>query len=273
MALVPHYPKGVRPAAMPQRRKKPRLPGQITATTPGWEPDWQSLINSDYGYQNTLGKNLAASASDKATRNAGLIQGLINFGGLPNLAGVDLGDFNIDPSVRAAIEANTSAGLSQTAELQRQHNKDVQDLQDVLAARGILRSGALGVGLGQEQTRYAGAQEDARQKLLALLGQLQGSFSAAEGGRASDLAAAASDAFDRAYKNPANRGRRGGSIKAHRDPASGLYVDANGNYYDRHGNHVSSPSDNAFRRSARYRPSVPYAPSPPVYHGPGGYQP
>ena len=82
----------------------------------------------------------------------------------------------ITGDVRANALKNTQAGLSTTARLQKSHEQQVEQLQDLLASRGLLRSGALGVGLNQEQQQFTQGQYDARTKLLQFLMGVQQAF-------------------------------------------------------------------------------------------------
>ena len=236
---LPHPPNRWRPKPPP---RKPRMPGNISVQTPGYTPDWGSLIANDPNYMQYKGALAGKSAADKAKRNAALIAKLVSFGSLPDLTGVDLGDFGIDDATRAAIAANRNPNTSETARMQRENETNVQALQDMLASRGMLRSGSLGVGLGQEQERYTGAQTTARARLLEILQGLQGEFADAEAQRVADLAGFGEKTKDDLIGSGLYKPREGTSVKAQRDPVTGLYRDADGNYYDRDGNPVRDPT-------------------------------
>ena len=209
----------------------------ISVNTPGWQPDWQSLIQTDPTYQQYQLGQQAQSTADKASRNTGIFQQLAQFGAVPPGGLGDLGDFQLTPEQVAAIGAGTQAGTSDVAQMQRAHDKNIQDLQDMLAARGVLRSGALGVGLNQEQTRYATDQQAQREKLLGVLAGLQAAFAQAESGRATDLSTQAQATADRLQQSGLYKPKLSQKVQATR-VGNNLYRDADGNYYDRNGNTV-----------------------------------
>ena len=262
----------------PRRPPRPRHPGNINVNVPGYTPDWHQILESDPNYMQFRGRQAGISAAQKAARNSKIVRDLIAFGSLPDLTGVDLGDFGIDEATRAQILANTNPNTSTTARLQREHESGVQALQDMLAARGMLRSGSLGVGLGQEQERYTGAQTSARQRLLDLLAGYQGEFADAETQRQQDLSDYAEKVKDDLEGSGLYEPRPGSSTTARRDPHTGLYVDADGNYYDRDGNPVRDPNRapgfGAYQGAQRFGPApIPNRQRPDRRHRGRPYQP
>ena len=232
----------IRAKWIPKPKKPPKA---IDINVPGYTPDWKSLIEGDPSFQQQKLRLAGLSAQDKATRNAALIQKLIAFGSLPDLSSLDLGDFGIDEATRAAIEANQNPNTSEVARLRRQNETNVQALQDMLAARGMLRSGSLGVGLGQEQERYTGAQTNARSALLDALRGLQTEFAAAERARDEQLYGPegyAEKTKDTLMESGLYEEKPGTTVKAKKDPLTGLYKDGNGNYYDKNGKPVLDPN-------------------------------
>lgn len=247
-------PLTVRSRARAVRLRRPRAPGSIGVNIPGYTPDWKAILENDPNYQQFRGRQAGVSAAQKAARNAKIIKDLIAFGALPDLQGVDLGDFGIDEATRAAIAANTNPNTSTTARLQREHAAGVQALQDMLAARGMLRSGSLGVGLGQEQERFTGAQTNARQQLLNLLAGYQSDFASDEAQREQDLAEYGEKIKDDLEESGLYEPREASTVKARRDPNHpGLYVDDQGHYYDRNGNPVIDPNRSPGRGPAQLR--------------------
>jgi hypothetical protein len=235
------------------RLPKLKLPKGINVNLPGYTPNWQNLIETDPTYMQFVGGQQAASARERARRNENVLARLIGFGALPE--GVNLSEFGGDDATRQAILAYTQSGLSETAQLARGHDTNVQALQDMLAARGMLRSGSLGVGLGQEQTRYAGEQVTRREALLKALRDLQDVFAGAESTREQDRIGQAETTAGRLRESGLYEPREARSVKARRDPVTGLYVDADGNTYDRSGNPTS--------RLAGRRPRIPVPPRIP----------
>ena len=80
----------------------------------------------------------------------------------------------------------------------------MQQIQDALAARGLLRSGATGTALQGAQKEYEGGQYDARQSLMDYLSSAQQGFVAGERARQQQsLAAGREEAGRQAQLNPA----------------------------------------------------------------------
>lgn len=226
-------------------------------TIPGYTPDYYNIAQNDAGYQQFHAGQVANSAADKATRNQGILAQLIQFGALPEGGLGDVGDFGVTPEQQAAINASTASGQSQTAQMQFGHNKSLQDLQDTLAARGIMRSGALGSGLNLEQQRYSNEQSSNRQKLLALLAELQGTFAGAEAGRTSDDATELGSVVSNLQNSGLYEPRPSHEVTATK-VGDNLYQDESGNYYDQDGNSVDLTAralhGGRRRRRARYQP-------------------
>ena len=76
----------------------------------------------------------------------------------------------LDPTVAGIADANTQGGTSTLAQLARAYAQSHADTLDSLAARGMIRSGALGVHENNDLTVSNQAQYDALQKLLSGLG-------------------------------------------------------------------------------------------------------
>ena len=238
---LPHPPNRWRPKPAP----KPKKPaGNISVNIPGFTPNWSSILSNDPRYVQKKNTLAGQSAAAKAARNAAMIQKLIAFGGIPDLTAGDsgaFGDFQIDDATRQAILANTNPNTSTTAKLKRQNEANIQALQDMLAARGMLRSGSLGTGLRLEQEDYAGKQTNALTELLGLLAGDQSAFATGEAGREADLSAYGEQITDDLKDSGLYDPREGSTVTAQRDPATGLYRDANGNYYDENGQLVVDP--------------------------------
>lgn len=181
-----------------------------TPGTPEYNPDYGQLILSDPLYTQQRGDLSAQSVSDAARRKSQTAQALARFGEVPDFASAVRG-FGLDPNsamyktlfgdvdqaTRNTANDLTSAGLSTTAQLGREHDANVGNLLDMLAARGTVRSGATGVGLGLEDQRYGGAQFGARSSLLDYLAGVQAAFAESEQGRQAQLAQGAQDATAR----------------------------------------------------------------------------
>lgn len=180
----------------------PRIPPDFQwanpdpAQTPrgiGWtQPDYKALIEAAIApFRQQLG---GFSAADAAALAAAQRRAVVQFGEYvpgnldllgPNYTG------NIDETTRRLAAENTQAGLSTVARLNRAHTDALRQITNVLAARGVLRSGQTGAEMGREQTNYTTAQYDSRQNLLDYLGGLQAGFAQAEQQRQWQLAQAA----------------------------------------------------------------------------------
>lgn len=222
-----------------------KYPGQID--TPGYTPDYKSLISQALGPLNAqLG---AEGSADAATRNAQLIRGIGQFGEQFDPASAQAA-FGQDFYKQAGLEGilgqanqlageTTKAGFSVSAKLKDALAKSVQQIQDSLAARGMLRSGATGVELQGAQKEYDTSQYDARQSLTDYLSSAQQGYVAGERARQSQLEAAGrQEAVNQATLNPATgtqQAQLAGTDPVTKQPfyrkKDGTLVDASGNPY------------------------------------------
>ena len=178
---------------------------------PGFTPDYKALISQALGpLQAQLG---AEGSSDVAGRNSALIRGLAQFGeqfdpsGAQAAFGQDfynqagLGDL-LGQANQLAGE-NTKAGFSFKARSQSAFEKSVQQIQDALAARGMLRSGATGVALQGAQKEFDTSQYDARMQLADYASSVQQGYVAGQRARQSQLDSAQREEAERqARLNP-----------------------------------------------------------------------
>jgi len=233
---------------MPKKKRK-----FLNVTIPGYDPNWKSLIENDPTYQAFKHGQEADHIRDLGYRNSQVIEQLIKFGGDPSLLlgpqGSGLSEYGITPEQIAAAQNNPN---STTNQLAFGHKKNIQDLQDALAARGIIRSGGLVSGLNLEQKNYAAAQAKERQDALDFIAGLQKAFADAEGKRATDLAGEAGNTQGRLQDTGLYEHRDARTVKAFRDPATGLYKDGEGNYYDANGN-PTDPASGRIRRRIKRR--------------------
>lgn len=177
-----------------------------TPGTPANIPDYGSLITSDPTYSQTAANLSAQGIGDAATRDAGIRQALVQFGSVPDLSSLGL-DSNsplyqslfgaVDQNTRNSAQDLTNAGLSTEAQLSTEHNTNLGNLLDQMAAHGTVRSGATGVGTTLENQAYAGKQFSATQSLLSYLTGLQQAFAQSQSGEQNQLSQAAQDAAGR----------------------------------------------------------------------------
>lgn len=168
-------------------------------------PDYASILANDPVYQQLLGSLASARASDSATRAAQINSALVQYGSVPDLtsAGQTLGfDVSglVDPTTAQLAQENTDAGTSTVAGETRNYNNSVQQLKQALAARGMLSSGATGVGLGQQQQTYNQNQYDDTQKLLSYLAGVQQAFTQNQTSENTQQVQGADDAYTRAVQ-------------------------------------------------------------------------
>ena len=204
----------------------------------GYTPNYQDLIQSDPNYISYVGAQQAQANRERNARDQGIVDQLIQFGAIP--PGGLPSDLLLSPDQIAALNANTASGQSTSARLQQGHNAAVQNLQDMLAARGMLRSGSLGSGLNLEQQDYTQRQSDARQKMMDIITGLVNAFATAQGQRATDRATYAGTVEQQLIDSGLYKPRDPTKAVAHRI-GPGLYQDDFGNYYDAQGNVVQIP--------------------------------
>lgn len=177
--------------------------GQPTRPEPTrFTPDFQSILRDDPIFSQFRADLSAQGISDAAQRAAATQRALVQFGVVPDFeqAGGQLGlsdqqlSFlrqDVTPQTRALAEESTEEGLSVQARINEQNERNVRQIRNALAARGLLRSGELGHQLGEAQQAFTRAQFDARSQLLDYLGGVQSAFAEAERMRQRELAGAA----------------------------------------------------------------------------------
>lgn len=181
-----------------------------TSYTPGYTPDYGALIQGDPIYRQQQGDLSAQGIASAQDLKGGTARALINFGEVPDLMasikglGLDPNSpmfkmlfANVDEATRQGARDMTSAGLSTTARLDREHQTSLGTLMDQLAARGVVRSGATTSGSNLEGQRYGAAQFDARKNLLDYLSGLQTAYTQSENARQASLTQGLTDATGR----------------------------------------------------------------------------
>ena len=194
-----------------------------TSSTPPY--DYMGNILNDPIYKQEMAAIAAQGIASAAQRKGSIDRALIGFGEVPNLSNAITGlglspssglfsslNTDVDQMTRQAAAGLTQAGLSTVAKLATGHTTALDTLMSQLAARGIVRSGATGVGVGLENTNYAQGQYDARSNLLSYLSGVQQAW---EQAKAQQDAAAAL-----ALENAANRQMTLNPPPAQSSPAS-----------------------------------------------------
>lgn len=172
-------------------------------------------IGNDAVYQQALADEQAALAAAAAQRDASTNQALINFGAVPDLAGIGA-KLGLTPAQIAAITGGingstkpladqfTQSGDSVLAQLNKAHDMALSQLKANLAAHGTLESGATGIGVGQSNQNYQLGLSQAYQQLIGNLLGYQGSYLTAQQQAQQALEQAASDAYNRAVTEAQN---------------------------------------------------------------------
>ncbi len=188
-------------------------PGGVKQTA----PDLTSLLTSDPGYIQAKTAYTGALGNATGALGQGVSQALINFGAVPDLNAL-ASQFGLTPQQVTALTGAISpgaAGLAQQytqsgdsvlAKLNQAHGQALDALKASLAGRGMLESGATGIGTRLEDQNYQQGMASAYQQLMGILtgdyGNYTNSINAAQG----NLATAAGDAYSRAEaqaaKNP-----------------------------------------------------------------------
>jgi len=146
-------------------------------------------IFSDPGYEQLLAGLRAAGALDAAERQRLIQTSLIRFGLIPENLKDPYGD--VTDLVRKLAGEKTQAGLSTYARIQDWNKQTLARLRKALAARGALRSGELGYGLGRQDLGYRQTFDDAVSQLLDYISGAQYAFAQSELARANQQAQAA----------------------------------------------------------------------------------
>lgn len=143
-----------------------------TAFSTGSSSDYQTQLQNDLILQQQLAGINAGSTAHAAQLAALRRQALAQFGQIPtNLNGTMTGDVNsdIDQTTRDLANTATQSGMSTVAQLQKAYQTQQEGDNSSLAARGMIRSGALGQHANLDLTAYQQSQGDATQKLLDYL--------------------------------------------------------------------------------------------------------
>lgn len=129
----------------------PGTPG--TAPTGGYTPDYLALIRSSPEYQAWVANATGRNASFANQRAAIIRQLVVQYGGIPQAWQDAFGD--IRPEDVAAAQGNQ---FSTEAQIQHNYEQNVRAMRRQLAARGMLQSGELNYGQGQQD--YARGQQE-----------------------------------------------------------------------------------------------------------------
>ena len=228
--LTPRTPVAPAPRFVPPRDYAgiPNVPS-TTALAPFYpgqgasqgSPSIQDILGGDPGFQAYLASLGAQNIEDVSGRNAAIRRAAIQFGEVPDIAGlsgasgIPAGDLSsiLGSDVSALAQENTKAGLSTVARIQQAHDDAVRFVEGSLAQRGMTRSGELGFGLGREQTAFTRQRYDSAQQLTDYFAGLQSALVASQRQREQDRYAAQNQALsnwfdlnpDYGYEPPATQ--------------------------------------------------------------------
>lgn len=191
----------VAPLAVAPPRPNPQ---NIIGLTPGFTPNYTSLIQNDPSYlsyknSSTLDVNQAA-----ARRKAALQALAIRYGGLGGGFKDAYGD--IDTPTLDLAKGNQ---FSDTARISRNYEQGVEAFKRALAARRGLQSGELGYGIGQADYARGASEYDIGQEFANAAQQTINDYLGVESGARMGEAGAIRDSEANVYANPLNRPTEG----------------------------------------------------------------
>jgi hypothetical protein len=222
-------------------RRRLRIPGQ----------SWLQLIQADPRYRAHQSALAGESSAQGARRQAAVRAALLHLGMTPDLqaalrnlglghpggtAGDSYGQWLNQDVNQGVLDQAGANQFSFTNMEGRQHDQNLTSLQDVLAAKVMLRSGQTGYETGNENLRHTGAINDAVQNLLGFLSGQYGDFATGEAGRATDLGNYGDYVSGLLQDEGTSPAASPG--EAQFDPTSGLFY-LNGKYYNESGQPVN----------------------------------
>jgi hypothetical protein len=186
-----------------------------TATTGGAKTgtlSWQDFLANDPFWKQFNTDLSAQGISDEAGAKAATQRAIIGFGEAPADLTGQAAQW-IDPTTRQLAAANTQAGTSQLARVNKFNADAIRRIKNSLAARGALRSGELGFQMNENQQQYTNAQYDQRTALTDTLSGIQAGLAAAQRQAAAQKANALSQVASNYYQQapPAGGGGGGGN--------------------------------------------------------------
>jgi hypothetical protein len=236
-------------------------PGQVQIT-PGYTPDYASMIRNDPGYLGWQNASRLTHEQAEAQRRAALRQLAIRFGGsAPGMQDV-YGD--IDENTLALARQNQFSDL---ARLARSYEEGVTGLKKGLAGRGMLQSGETQWGLNQADYQRGAGEYELGNAFLDAANQQIGGYNQVRSqlmlGEVDQLQAA----LERAYASPAGV-PSSGSFAQHL--GGGVYQGPDGQQYTLGPDGQLVPSGGG---GGGMDPTAPApAPDPATEQNPYGYQ-
>lgn len=179
-----------------------QIPGGMAPPSPsGGGSGGANPFASDPAYLAALAAEQAGSQQADAALRAAQEAAIVGYGD-PSIAKA-LGIGDVSENTAAAARANTLAGNSSLARLNRQRDASQMSLENNLAAHGIVRSGELGYQTGQIGQNYGNALYDTQQQLLSGLTGARGQALSSKQGLHQGVIDALMGSYDRYVANPA----------------------------------------------------------------------
>lgn len=176
-----------------------RPPGALPPPGDGPNFNLQNLIGSFPGVNDSLALEQQGISQLDANLNAARQQAIIQFGD-PALA--QLAGFGLDPQAGAFAQQNYLSGNSTLARLDKQHQLGARAVINQLVSHGLLNSGDLGYGEGQENQAYGNNVYDAQQSVLQQLAGLYNNYLTSRYGLESNANSAQLQALQSFLANP-----------------------------------------------------------------------
>lgn len=162
---------------------------------------YQNMIQNDPWYIQQKGLLDAQAASDKSNISQQMQQLLVDYGMVPE----GFTSPYLSATTGPLAQQNTDAGLSILARLQRASNDARRGMLNERAARGSLRSGGTGTGLGRLAMANKQATYDSSRQVLDMINQMLQSGTGASFNRQQSLLDAMFAAYNRQLGLQQNR--------------------------------------------------------------------
>lgn len=220
---------------------------------PGYDPDYAKLIAGDPTLLSGEADLTDYGNSVDTAKTAAIRRAVVASGFNPGVANSDVDQATIDAAL--ANQGSTAKLIEE----ERQHRST--DLEALLAARGMLDSGALTGGHQRVQTNYERAQSSAVQQLLDSITGYEGDAATKHADISRQHAALREAAALRVQQDP--RFQPVGEADAVLDPSTGLYMTPDGRWYNADGTRATAPGTGPADTGAAAPPPVAPTQGPP----------
>lgn len=208
----------------------PASPSASVALSPGFTPDYRSLILGDPAYLAWQNDSNLSTAQAGAQRRAALQALAVRYGGLAPSVKDQYGD--IDQTTLDLAKGNQYSDL---ARLQRNYDTGVEASKRALSARGALQSGELPYAMDQADMARATSEYDLGNEFANAFQQAINNYASTEQGNRQNEYQAIQAAEQSAFSNPMNMPTEGstGTLVPNWQSKYGepVYSDSDGNLY------------------------------------------